>query len=140
MPGCRACKLGSRPRSAPASSCSSLGSGSSSFSRSCARQTGINDLASYSRVGFRLLYGLLLGRLSVATYQNVETINGFVGQEATSLGLLFRSSSTCPEPTRTELQALQRDYALSAIHEDWPANGCRVRSWSGSIAVSAMCG
>ena len=33
------------------------------------RQPGVNDLVSYSSAGFSLLYGLLLGLLSVATYQ-----------------------------------------------------------------------
>ena len=86
------------------------------------RQTGVNDLVSYSSAGFSLLYGLLLGLLSVATYQNVEKINAFVGHEAASLGLLYRSTSSFPEPLRADLQALQRDYALYVINKDWPAH------------------
>ena len=86
------------------------------------RQTGVNDLVSYSSAGFSLLYGLLLGLLSVATYQNVEKISAFVGQEAASLGLLYRSTDSFPEPLRTDLQALQRDYALYVIRKDWPAH------------------
>ena len=65
---------------------------------------------------------LLLGLLSLAAYQNAEKINGFVEQEAASLGLLYRSSSSYPDPFRTDLQALARDYALYVIHKDWPAH------------------
>ena len=73
------------------------------------RQPGVNDLVSYSSAGFSLLYGLLLGLLSVATYQNMEKVNTFIGQEAASLGLLYLASSSFPEPLRGDLQALQRD-------------------------------
>jgi hypothetical protein len=86
------------------------------------RQPGVNELVSYSSAGFSLLYGLLLGLLSVAAYQNVEKINGFVDNEAASLGLLYLSTSSYPEPHRGELQALLRDYTLYVIHKDWPAH------------------
>jgi len=86
------------------------------------RQPGVNDLVSYSSAGFSLLYGLLLGLLSVATYQNMEKVNTFIGQEAASLGLLYLASSSFPEPLRGDLQALQRDYTLYVINKDWPAH------------------
>lgn len=86
------------------------------------RQTGVNDLVSYSSAGFSLLYGLLLGLLSVAAYQNAEKIGAFVESEAAALGLLYRSTSSYPEPHRGELQELLRDYALYVIRKDWPAH------------------
>ena len=41
------------------------------------RQAGANDLVAYTSSWFSLLYGLLLGLLSVATYQNHTQIQGF---------------------------------------------------------------
>ena len=38
------------------------------------RQAGANDLVAYTSSWFSLLYGLLLGLLSVATYQNAAQV------------------------------------------------------------------
>jgi hypothetical protein len=52
-------------------------------------------------------------------------------------GLLYRSSSSYSEPIRTELQALQRDYALYIIHKHWPAHehGQIFQSGAGRLGV-----
>ena len=76
------------------------------------RQPGANDLVSYTSSWFSLLYGLLLGLLSVATYQNAAQIQTFVQREAGALALLYRGSTAYPEPLRSELQYLLRDYTL----------------------------
>lgn len=86
------------------------------------RQPGANDLVSYTSSWFSLLYGLLLGLLSVATYQNAAEVQSFVQREAGALALLYRGSSAYPEPTRSELQYLLRDYTLFVINKDWPAH------------------
>ena len=86
------------------------------------RQPGANDLLSYTSSWFSLLYGLLLGLLSVATYQNAAEIQSFVQREAGALALLYRGSSVYPEPQRSELQYLLRDYTLFVINKDWPAH------------------
>jgi hypothetical protein len=85
-------------------------------------QPGANDLVSYTSAGFSLLYGLLLGLLSVATYQNSEKIATHVEQEATRLALVYRGSDDYPEPLRSELQYLLRDYTLFVVNKDWPAH------------------
>ena len=86
------------------------------------RQPGANDLVSYTSSWFSLLYGLLLGLLSVATYQNHTLIQTFVQREAAALVLLYRSSTAYPEPLRSELQYLLRDYTLYVVNKDWPAH------------------
>lgn len=84
-------------------------------------QTGCNDLVSNASSGFGLLYGLLLGLLSVAAYQNLEKIQQAVGLEAASIGSLYRTAASYPDPTRQDIQGLLRDYILFVIHKDWPA-------------------
>ena len=86
------------------------------------RQLGANDLVSYTSSWFSLLYGLLLGLLSVATYQNPTQIQTFVQREAAALALLYRGSTAYPEPLRSELQYLLRDYTLFVVNKDWPAH------------------
>jgi hypothetical protein len=86
------------------------------------RQPGANDLLSYTSSWFSLLYGLLLGLLSVATFQNAAQIEASVQREAATLTLLYRGSTGYPEPLRSELQYLLRDYTLYVLHKDWPAH------------------
>jgi hypothetical protein len=86
------------------------------------RQAGANDLVSYTSSWFSLLYGLLLGLLSVATYQNAAQIQTSVQREAGTLALLHRGTTAYPEPLRSELQFLLRDYTLYVVHKDWPAH------------------
>jgi len=84
-------------------------------------QPGSNELVSHAYAGFSLLYGLLLGLLSVAVYQNLERIQGHVGQEAANLASVYRTMGNYPQPTRGDIQELLRDHTLYVIHKDWPA-------------------
>ena len=69
---------------------------------------------------FGVIYGLLLGLLAVATYQNLSDVEKAVGSEASSLAALYRDVSAYPEPARAELQGLLRDYTRYVIDEAWP--------------------
>jgi hypothetical protein len=62
----------------------------------------------------------LLGLLAVATYQNHSEVEKAVGSEASSLAALYRDVSGYPEPRRSELEALLRDYTRYVIDEAWP--------------------
>jgi hypothetical protein len=55
---------------------------------------------------FGVIYGLLLGLLAVATYQNHTDVEKAVASEASSLAALYRDISAYPEPDRQELKAL----------------------------------
>jgi hypothetical protein len=85
-------------------------------------EPGINGLISHTTSGFSLFYGLLLGLLSVAAYQNYEKVSDAVFQEAADLATLYRNASNYPEPGRSEILYLLRDYTLYTIHKDWPAH------------------
>ena len=69
---------------------------------------------------FGVIYGLLLGLLAVATYQNYAEVENTVENEASSLAALYRDVSSYPEPKRSELEALLRDYTRYVIDEAWP--------------------
>src|SRR5689334_10953631 len=69
---------------------------------------------------FGVIYGLLLGLLAVATYQNHFDVEKTVSSEASALAALYRDVSAYPEPIRSELEALLRDYARYVINEAWP--------------------
>jgi hypothetical protein len=84
------------------------------------RQPGLNELVGDFMQYFGVIYGLLLGLLAVATYQNYADVDKTVGNEASSLGALYRDVSAYPEPARSELEARLRDYTRYVIDEAWP--------------------
>jgi Protein of unknown function (DUF4239) len=86
------------------------------------KQPGINDLVFHTTSGFSLFYGLLLGLLTVAAYQNLEEVRQNVFGEASSLASLYRDAFFYPEPIGSELRELLRDYTLYVIYKDSPAH------------------
>lgn len=83
-------------------------------------QPGMNDTIGDFLQYFGVIYGLLLGLLAVATYQNLSDVDKTVGSEAAALAALYRDVSNYPEPTRSELRALLRDYTKDTIEKAWP--------------------
>ena len=83
-------------------------------------QAGINDLVGYALSAFGVFYGLLLGLLAVATYQNNSEVSATVAREASSLAALYRDVSAYPEPVRSELQGRLRDYTRYVVDKAWP--------------------
>jgi hypothetical protein len=81
-----------------------------------------NASMSYATGGFNLFYGLLLGLLTVAAYQNNERVRESVLAEATALSALYADMNSYPEPVRTDMKDMLRDYVLFTIYKDWPAH------------------
>ncbi len=82
----------------------------------------LNELIGHGTAGFSLFYGLLLGLLTVSAYQNNAQIKQAILNEATALGALYADMSSYPEPIRSDMKAMLRDYLLFTIHRDWPAH------------------
>jgi hypothetical protein len=61
------------------------------------KQAHWNDIVGYFLSFFSVLYGLLLGLLAVATYQNLSDVDKTVAFEATALASLYRDVSSYPE-------------------------------------------
>ena len=84
------------------------------------RETGLNETVGDFLQYFGVIYGLLLGLLAVATYQNLAEVDKTVKFEAAALGALYRDVSAYPEPIRSELQDEIRAYTRFVIDEAWP--------------------
>jgi len=84
-------------------------------------QEGLNDLVGYALGAFGVFYGLLLGLLAVATYQNAANVDDNVAREAASLAALYRDVSSYPQPIRADLQKRLQDYTRFVIDKAWPA-------------------
>ena len=81
-----------------------------------------NQNLSFGASGFNLFYGLLLGLLTVSAYQNRERVSQAIQAEALAIGSLYTQVDSYPEPLKSDVQELLRDYALYTIHRDWPAH------------------
>jgi len=80
----------------------------------------LNDMLAAFLQYFGVIYGLLLGLLAVATYQNRLDVEKSNANEASSLSALYRNVSAYPEPSRTELQNLLKDHTRYLIEDAWP--------------------
>jgi hypothetical protein len=91
---------------------------------------GLNEILGDYLQYFGVIYGLLLGLLAVATYQNHSDVEKAVADEASSLAALYRDTSAYPEPDRTE-------ECYSGIHPlyDW---GCLAATASGDWSVESQ--
>ncbi|AXI46630.1 hypothetical protein C1J03_11730 [Sulfitobacter sp. SK012] len=81
-----------------------------------------NNSVNHATSTFSLFYGLLLGLLTVAAYQNSEHVRESINNEATSLAGLYAQMGAYPEPTRSDVKWLMRDYTLFTIHKEFPAH------------------
>ncbi|WP_193140861.1 MULTISPECIES: DUF4239 domain-containing protein [unclassified Meridianimarinicoccus] len=81
-----------------------------------------NPSINYVTSGFSLFYGLLLGLLTVAAFQNSERVKESILNEATSLGSLYAQLDVYPEPFRSDVKWHIRDYTLFTIHKEWLAH------------------
>jgi glucan phosphoethanolaminetransferase (alkaline phosphatase superfamily) len=62
-----------------------------------------------------VFYGILMGLLAVAAYQNKVEVEQAISSEVTSAFALFRNVSAYPESVRRPLQESVRDYVRFAI-------------------------
>jgi Protein of unknown function (DUF4239) len=81
-----------------------------------------NELIIHIAGSFGLVYAVLLGLLTVATFQNTKDVQDDISREASDLSTIYRSTDGYPEPLRSDLQAELRDYTHYVIEKDWPAH------------------
>lgn len=84
------------------------------------REQRANDMVGFAFSSFSVLYGLLVGLLAVASYQNFSTVGDIVTKEASSLAALYRDLHGYPQPIRGRLQDELRDYTRFVIDRSWP--------------------
>jgi hypothetical protein len=107
------------------------------FVRAWFHQSGLNEILGDYLQYFGVIYGLLLGLLAVGTYQNFVDVDKAVASEASALAALYRDVSAYPEPDRTELKALIRDYTRSTIDDEWPLQRKGIPPGSGKVNRAA---
>lgn len=71
--------------------------------------------------GVTVLYGLMLGLLTVATWQNYSAAADIASREAAAIAVLYRDLSGYPEAVGQPLQTQLRAYTQSVVQRSWPA-------------------
>jgi hypothetical protein len=81
-----------------------------------------NELIIHIAGTFGLVYAVLLGLLTVATFQNTKDVQDDISREASDLSTIYRITDGYPGPLRHELKSELRDYTHYVIEKDWPAH------------------
>jgi hypothetical protein len=84
------------------------------------REKRANEMVGIALSSFFVLFGLLLGLLAVATYQNYSNVSDVVDKEASSMAALYTDFSSYPQPVRSQLQDELRELARFTIEDGWP--------------------
>lgn len=79
-----------------------------------------NETIGIATASFSLFYGLLLGLLTVAAYQNRDRTQTAILNEASAIGAVYSTVASYPEPWRSDLREMLRDYVQFTIQRDWP--------------------
>jgi hypothetical protein len=81
-----------------------------------------NDVVIFAAANYGLIYAVLLGLLTVATFQTTKDLQDHIADEASSLSTMYHSAEGYPEPLRSQLKSELRDYTHYVIDKDWPAH------------------
>ncbi len=82
-----------------------------------------NEVVGYVLSCFGVFYGLLLGLIAVASYQNLSDVQNNVAREVASLDALHQDVSTYPAPHGQNLRWLLRDYCRYVFKYAWDEYG-----------------
>jgi hypothetical protein len=101
-------------------------------------RTGTNDIVGSILSCFGVFYGLLLGLIAVAAYQNYSDVESNVSREVVTLSALYQDCEGYPEPYSQNLQWLLRDYCRYVFKYAWPLQRKGVIPEGGMVRVSAF--
>ena len=79
-----------------------------------------NDLANYYIAAVGVFYALLIGLISVATWENHADVESTVSSEAVAISDLYRDIEGYPPEMKADLRQKLRDYVQHVIKEEWP--------------------
>ncbi len=99
---------------------------------------GSNDVVGYILSSFGVFYGLLLGLIAIAAYQNYTNVEEAVAKEAISLTALYQDSTAYPEPLGQNLRWVLRDYCRYVIKYAWPLQQKGIVPEGGRVRVIAF--
>ncbi len=94
-----------------------------------------NDIVSYFLGSMGVFYGLALGLIAVATWENYTEVDAVVSTEAAAVASLYRDLDGYPEPLRGKLENMLRAYTRVVIDKEWPAHKQGVPLEAGDVLL-----
>jgi Protein of unknown function (DUF4239) len=79
-----------------------------------------NDVVSWFFAAVGVFYGLAVGLIAVATWEDFTAVDGVIGKEAASLAGLYRDFDGYPPDLRSKFEGQLRDYAKQIVAVEWP--------------------
>jgi hypothetical protein len=70
--------------------------------------------------GILIIYGLAVALLAIAVWEKYAEVTKAVSNEAVSVGTLYRDCGGYPEPTRSRMRDMLKEYTHQIIYEAWP--------------------
>ena len=99
---------------------------------------GIGDFVGQYLSALGLFFGLMLGLVAVASYENYGAAETAVSVEANQVAGLYRTVSAYPPPYRQQLQGAIYDYVDYVVEDAWPQYRRGVIPTDGPARVSAI--
>lgn len=90
--------------------------------------------------GVGVIYGLLIGLVAVAAWENYQNADSIVSKESATIAALYRDVSTLDQPEKEELQRHLKDYLHYVINVAWPGHKRGERPRDGSRMLSRFHG
>jgi Protein of unknown function (DUF4239) len=97
-----------------------------------------NDLVSYFLGSMGVFYGLALGLIAVATWENYTEVDAVVTAEAAALSSLYRDFDGYPQPLRGNLENALREYTRTVIEKEWPAHKQGIALEDGDLILDRL--
>ena len=97
-----------------------------------------NEMTNGIFSGVGVLYGLLIGLVAVAGWENFNDVDDLVAKEAASAGALYRDISTLRQPAKAQMQAHIRHYLNEVIQVAWPLHQKGICDAEGTITLSKL--
>jgi hypothetical protein len=97
-----------------------------------------NDLVSYFLGAMGVFYGLALGLIAVATWENYTEVDAVVTSEAAALASFYRDLDGYPQPLRGSLETTVRDYTRTVIEKEWPAHKQGIALEDGDLILDRL--
>jgi Protein of unknown function (DUF4239) len=97
-----------------------------------------NDLVSYFLGAMGVFYGLALGLIAVATWENYTEVDAVVTSEAAALTSLYRDLDGYPQPLRGSLETIMREYTRTVIEKEWPAHKQGIALEDGDLIIDRL--
>lgn len=97
-----------------------------------------NDLVSWFFAGVGVFYGLALGLIAVATWEDFTGVDAIVGKEATVLAAFYRDLDGYPADFRAKIEEQVRVYAKRIITVEWPGHRQGLTPEDGSVLLDKV--